>query len=70
MLMARKNGMGRKKKPGKVATATTKIAADLHRKVKAMCAHRKVDMFDYLDAVLRPVVERDWERLIREERGE
>jgi hypothetical protein len=60
-------GVGRKKKPGKMPQQTAKIAADLHRKAKALCAHRRAEMFDYLDAILRPVVERDWEEFIREE---
>jgi hypothetical protein len=66
MIQVQREPMGRKRKPGKVPTATAKVAADLHRKVKMIATHRGVEMFDYLDALLRPAVERDFERMLRE----
>lgn len=69
--MARKKpaegGQGRAEdKPGKT---TTKVAADLLRKAKMIATFRDQDLYDYLDGVLRAVVERDYEQMIRGEAG-
>ena len=57
---------GRPRKLNKPKTVTTKLSADLHKKVRLLVAHRGVEMFDYLDALLRPAIERDYDRVVRE----
>ena len=69
-MATRDGGLGRKKKPGKVPSATTKVAADLHRKARIVALHRGQELFDYLDGLLRAPVERDYERMIKEEGGQ
>jgi hypothetical protein len=58
--MARKRGGT----PGK--KVTVKVPEDLHRKMGVLAAHRGIDLYDYLASIIRPVVERDYARMIRE----
>jgi hypothetical protein len=46
---------------------TVKLWEDLARKAKIVAAIRGVDLFDYLDSIIRPVVERDHSQAIKDE---
>ena len=37
------------------------------RLANIVAMHKGVDLFDYLDAVLRPVVEEDYQRMLKDE---
>lgn len=43
----------------------TKVEEELLRKARIVAESRKVDLFDYLDALLRPSVERDYRHFVR-----
>ena len=69
----RKNA--RKKKPATEGPAegrkvTVKLWEDVARKAKIVAAIRGVDLFDYLDSIVRPAVERDHAQAIRNEAKE
>lgn len=65
------SNVGRKPKPGGVPDTTqTKLARDVHRKAKIVATHKGVELYEYLDAILRPVVDRDFLRMIRDEARE
>jgi hypothetical protein len=66
-VMSRTPTMARKKGGAPERKITVKVAEDLHRKMGVLAAHRGIDLYDYHDSILRPVVERDYARMIREE---
>jgi hypothetical protein len=47
--------------------ATLKVRKDLARKARAVAALRDVDLFDYVDSILTPAVERDYVKAVEEE---
>jgi hypothetical protein len=47
---------------------TIKVWEDVARKAKIVAAFRGIDLFDYIDAVLRPVIERDLGKAIQDEK--
>jgi hypothetical protein len=53
--------------PSKV---TIKIKADLHRKARTVASHRDVELIDYIDELLRPLVEKHYADMAREIQGE
>jgi hypothetical protein len=57
---------GRGQEPQKT---TMKVAADVLRKARMVAIHKGEDLFDYTDAILRPRVEADYQRMIRDEAG-
>lgn len=66
--------MSKKQKPPATDSAehpknpvTTKVDKELIRKAKTVASHREIDLFDYLDSVLTPAVEKDYYAIIREE---
>jgi hypothetical protein len=63
--------VSKKKRPpegaGPPAKTTTKVEAGLLRKANIVAIHRGLDLYDYLDGVLRPAVERDYARMIADE---
>jgi hypothetical protein len=61
--------LGRKKNPPDPLgeKTSTKVYAALLRKAKIVATHRVVELFDYLHSLLSPLVEKDYERMIREE---
>jgi hypothetical protein len=61
--------MARKRKGEEAPSdkTTVKIPADLARKARVVAVLRNVDLFDYLDGVLRAPVERDYQKAIEEE---
>ncbi len=46
---------------------TTKIDPPLLKKARQVAISRGIDLYDYIDAMLRPAVERDYDRWIQEE---
>jgi len=46
---------------------TTKVWAELLRKANMVALHKGIDLFDYVDAILRPAVEADYARMIQAE---
>lgn len=46
---------------------TMKVEPGLLRKAKMVSTYREMEMFDYIDAILRPVVERDYDKMIQTE---
>lgn len=42
---------------------TVKMRTDIHRKLRTLASFHDEDLADYLDIVLRPVIERLWNRL-------
>jgi hypothetical protein len=63
----RENAVGRKKTTN-VETTTTKIAVDLVFKAKLVAAaakEPKLTLFDLLDGILRPEVERRFAEMVR-----
>jgi hypothetical protein len=61
--------VGRKRaepESGKPKT-TTKVYMELLRRARIVAIHREIDLFDYLDGILRPVIDRDYDKMIREE---
>jgi hypothetical protein len=65
--MARKKTGGGESPGGKPTLTTTKVDADLLRKARMVAIHRNIDLFDYVAAILRPVVERDYDKMIEAE---
>ena len=61
MSRKRKDGEGRPQK------TTTKLDAEVLRKARTVALYRDKELFDYLDAIVRPVVERDYHKMIEEE---
>jgi hypothetical protein len=47
-------------------TVPVKIDRELHRKLKMLALSKGKELYEYLDGVLRPGVERDYKRLIRD----
>jgi hypothetical protein len=67
--MSKKHSPGEKAEagqPGKRVT-TTKVDSELMRKAKVVAAYRDVDLFEYLDGLLRSLIERDYSRIVRED---
>ena len=48
---------------------TTNVDPGILRKAKIVATDRRVEMFDYLDSILRPVIERDYDKFIKDESG-
>jgi hypothetical protein len=61
--MAKKTG----RSPEPPDKTTVKIPSDLARKARVVAVLRNIDLFDYLEGVLRQCVERDYQRAIDEE---
>lgn len=59
-----------KKQFGQPEKTTTKVSRDLLTRAKAVANHRGLDLFDYLDRLLRPLVEKDYREYIRTEATE
>jgi hypothetical protein len=57
--------MPRKKSGSGPKLAATKVDRDLIHKAKLIAADRGEPMAGYLSAILRPVVEKDWAKMIR-----
>jgi hypothetical protein len=49
---------------------TLKAWEDVARKAKIVAAIRGLDIFDYIDSILRPAVERDHEQALKQESGD
>lgn len=64
--MAKKTGMSSSE--GK--KTTVKVWEDIAHKAKIVAAIRGVDLFDYLDSVLRPIIERDHKQDVAKEAKE
>jgi hypothetical protein len=62
--MARKRKEG-ERPPGQKKT-TTKVDAELLRKARMVALFREVDLFDYIDGMIRGPIERDYEQMFRE----
>ena len=43
-----------------------KVRAALHRRMSMIAAHRRMDLFDYLDQLLTGQVDRDFDQMLRE----
>lgn len=43
-----------------------KVRAALHRKMSMVAAHRRMELFEYMDRLLTGQVERDFEQMLRE----
>ena len=54
--------------PGK--KTTMKVEPGLLRKARMVSLYKDVDLFDYIDGIIRPVVERDYAQMIRREARE
>src|SRR4051794_9811551 len=54
--------------PGK--KTTMKVAPDLLRKAKMVAVYKDEDLFDYIESILRPAVDRDYDQMIRDEAKE
>jgi hypothetical protein len=65
--MAKRKASKEGEAPGKT---TVKLAEDVARKARIVAAIRGVDLFDYLDSIVRPIIDRDHERAVREEAKE
>jgi hypothetical protein len=52
---------------GSPKMTTTKVDVDLLRKARMVAIYRGVDLHEYVGGILRPVVERDYAAMIREE---
>jgi hypothetical protein len=48
-------------------TTTTRVEVELLRKARMVAIRRDLDLLDYVDGILRPVVERDYARMIQDE---
>ena len=65
--------MPKKKQPPQEGTqapekkTTTKVWAELLRKANMVAMHKRIDLFDYVDGILRPAVEADYARMIQSE---
>jgi hypothetical protein len=46
---------------------TTKIKSDLLRKARMVAAHRNIEIAQYVDSILRPAIERDYDEMISSE---
>ena len=49
---------------------TAKIRARLLRRAKDVANHRGIDVQDYLEQVLTPAIERDYQQVVREKAAE
>lgn len=59
--------MKEKKEKRRPVSTTTRIDVELVRKAKIVAIWRDMELFEYLDAILRPVVQGDYEHRLREE---
>jgi hypothetical protein len=63
--------MPRKKKEPQAAAddpkTTTKVFLSVIRQAKTVASYRGIDLFDYLDSVLKPAVSRDFNSLFNKE---
>jgi len=50
-----------------LSKTTTKVDVDLLRKARLVAIYRNVDLFDYLEGLLRPLVDVDYARMFRNE---
>lgn len=46
---------------------TTKVRSELIRKAKTVAAYRDMDLIEYIDQLLTPLVERDYRKIVRED---
>jgi hypothetical protein len=59
--------MARKKKNDpRGETTTTRVFERLLQKARMVSLHRGMDLLDFLDGILRPVVDREYEKMRRE----
>ncbi len=49
---------------------TTKVRAALIWKAKTVAAYRHLDLFDYLDQLLTPLIDREFSETVRDRKGE
>lgn len=64
--MAKKKGDEAKEAaPPKKNTTTTKVDAELLRQAKTVASFRDMDLYDYLDGILREAVARDYRGIVR-----
>lgn len=63
--------MGRKKQDAvanpQPEKTSTKVEREILRKARAVADYKRIDLFDYLDSLLRSSVEDDYSEMLREE---
>jgi hypothetical protein len=64
------NKPGPKRDPKPVVKSTTKVNRDILRKANMVAQHRGIDLYDYVESLLAPAVERDYHRMIKSEADE
>jgi hypothetical protein len=64
--MARKKTVAAESGGESEKKTSLKVSPDLLRKARMVSLHKDLEMFAYIDALLRPLVERDYARMIQE----
>lgn len=49
---------------------TVKLPVDLHRRARMVASDRGIDLSDYLEALLRPAIDKDYKQMVRRMAGE
>src|SRR4051794_26689375 len=63
-----------KKRPGKDPVSpdektTVKMRSELVRRARTVAAYRDIDLFEYLDQLVGPMVDRDYQAIVKAEGG-
>lgn len=53
---------------GGIPKTTTKIRSSTLQKAKALAAIRDLDLFDFLDGLLTPMIEKEYARRVKEDK--
>jgi len=53
--------------PANPRKTTTKVDAELLRKARHVALYKDVDLYDYIEGLLRPLIEEDYTRMIKRE---
>lgn len=56
-----------KRTPPPEPKTTTKVYTDLLRRARQVAVNKDVDLFDYIDSILRPAVDTDYRKMIERE---
>lgn len=65
----KKGGEGQEPKPPKNPT-TTKVDAELLRQAKLIATYERIDLYDYLDSLIRDRITQRYRQIVREPEGE
>lgn len=58
--------MGRKKSAEPRQEKSAKLDGEIHNKAKMVAFHKKKELFDYINELLGPLVDRDYQQMLQD----